>query len=202
MPNIDTFLFIGDDFLNGAQSNTGSGEVAPSTFQASGTANVQRRNLWTAGYNSAVLNQYTPANADGSASAAYLPFYDGSYQKKFTTQSGSGGTVTYGATTMTDTAKTWTASAYVNYTITAGSETHTISANNTSGQVTLAGSGWSSTPSSGTAYTIDGVASGSGATVTYGANTMTDTTKAWAANALVGCIIESGSERRDRKSVV
>src|SRR5215471_15888118 len=74
--------------------------------------------------------------------------------------SGSGGTVSYGATTLTDSSKSWQPSIWIGRRVTVGAQSRVV-ADNTATTLTL-NSAWSPTPSAGSAYTLP---STSGATM-------------------------------------
>jgi hypothetical protein len=81
------------------------------------------------------------------------------------TDSGSGGTVTYGASTLTDSSKTWTVNAWVGYEATVldsrGAPQYCLITANTATALTLAScsggaGGWKAQPTDGTAYSLAG----------------------------------------------
>lgn len=67
--------------------------------------------------------------------------------------SGSGGTVTYGATTLTDTGKAWVVNQWVGLVVTSGANTGTV-LSNTATVITLVAAWAPGTPIAGAAYTI------------------------------------------------
>lgn len=66
---------------------------------------------------------------------------------------GSGGAVTYGANTLTDTSKSWTANQWAGATVLAGSSTIGRVLSNSTNTLTLA-SNWSGVPPAGTSYSL------------------------------------------------
>jgi len=84
--------------------------------------------------------------------------------------SGSGGTVTYTASTLTDTSKTWAVNQWVGHTVTVGVSTGLCSSNTAT--VISLDAGWSAgTPAGGTAYTLPAGVSASQLAWPYDAGT-------------------------------
>jgi hypothetical protein len=91
----------------------------------------------------------------GGGSVMSIPAWDFSQLNLLmpsTHDSGSGGTVSYSTTTVTDTGKSWQPGLWVNRKVTVGSQSGTVSSN-TATTLTLKSS-WSATPAAGTTYTI------------------------------------------------
>jgi trimeric autotransporter adhesin len=94
-------------------------------------------------------------------------------------------TIGYTANTLVDTSKNWAnnqwAAATVTVTHSGSPETRTVTSNN-SNTLTMS-SNWAPTPSAGDAYAINGTG------ITYGANTLTDTSKSWFPHQWQGAIV-------------
>jgi hypothetical protein len=126
--------------------------------------------------------------------------------------------ISYTSTTVTDTSKTWTASQWAGATVTAtfsdGTKEQNSVTGNSANTLTL-GSSWAITPSAGSGYAVVAPVviylacptssaphygscptdsggktdSGSGATVTYTKNSLTDTAKSWVPNQWTGATV-------------
>jgi hypothetical protein len=87
----------------------------------------------------------------GNGSTTY--FFTLTTTRNTSNDHGSGASVTYGANTLTDTSKTWTANQWANATVVAGTSSTGTVASNTSNTLTLTAP-WSSQPANGTPYTV------------------------------------------------
>jgi hypothetical protein len=101
--------------------------------------------------NNNALTKALSSTTSGSGSTTY--FFTLTTTRTTTHDSGSGGTVSYTANTLTDTSKTWTTNQWTNATVLAGTTTMGTVASNTINTLTLTAN-WSSTPAAGTAYTV------------------------------------------------
>lgn len=86
----------------------------------------------------------------GSGSTTY--FFTLTTTRPTTNDSGSGSTVSYTASTLTDTSKSWATNQWTNAFVVAGTVQATV-ASNTSNTLTLTAP-WSTQPANGTAYTV------------------------------------------------
>ncbi len=106
---------------------------------------------------------------------------------------GSGGTVTYAAATVTDTNQLWVVNSKTNFGVWAASGQWDVVASNTATVLTLK-SNWAATPGAATAYLLTWVAEqNQGATVSYTATTLTDSSKTWTVNQWRGFWVYSGA---------
>src|SRR5439155_20794759 len=94
----------------------------------------------------------------------------------YSSVTGTGGTVTYGANTFTDTSKSFATNSLAGKTVVAGDVAGVVQSN-TATVITLTAN-WSTKPLNGTTYVIA---------------TMTDTSKSFPVNSLAGRTIVSGS---------
>ncbi|TMB90957.1 MAG: hypothetical protein E6J45_07725 [Chloroflexi bacterium] len=94
------------------------------------------------------------------------------------TDSGTGSSVSYTKTTLTDTSKAWTANQWAGATVTSGTSTNTVISNT---PTTLTMGTWGKTPKNGDPYSL--------VTTKYTATTLTDTSKSWTANSWSGATV-------------